>query len=279
MQQEIREITAYDGLKLRAMIKENGSKKWLIVTHGVGEHLGRHQYFLKLFASQFNILLYDLRGHGDSGGKPAYIEDFSQFSLDLKCIVEFLKRDFSLKHFYLFGHSMGGLITADYVQNHSKEHYPEKVYLSSPPVGAPGFMGPLFEFLPQFLVKGLADIPASLPLSGVLDLKKLSHDQRIYEDYLMDSKVQKKVHSKLFLNVIKTSKEVFSRPLRCQCPLYVSVGSKDQLVHPQMLIDYFLEIEKNANLKIFEGAYHEIHNEVDKYRLPYLEYLKHSLST
>jgi acylglycerol lipase len=279
MQQEVRDLTTFDGIKLKVMLKENGSKRWLIVTHGMGEHLGRHLYFFKLFAGQFNILLYDLRGHGESGGKPAYVEDFSLFSKDLTFLVNFLKKEFSMKELMLFGHSMGGIITSDFIQNHvSESDYPVKVFLSSPPVGAPGLMGPLFGNLPKFVMEKLAGVPASARLSGVLDIKKLSHDQRVFENYCADPKVHTKVHSKLFFEVLKTAREVYSRPLRCHCPLYVSIGTQDKLVNPGMLIDYFKNVEKNAQLKIIEGAYHEIHNEVDKYRLPYFDFLKQSLS-
>jgi len=33
-------------------------------------------------------------------------------------------------------------------------------------------------------------------------------------------------------------------------------------------------IDKSFKLTVFEGAYHEIHNEIEKYRRPYFDYLK-----
>ena len=40
MNNEYREIISFDGLVLKCLIRETGSSKWLIVTHGLGEHLG-----------------------------------------------------------------------------------------------------------------------------------------------------------------------------------------------------------------------------------------------
>jgi alpha-beta hydrolase superfamily lysophospholipase len=278
MNNEYRDILSFDGTPLKCLIRETGSNKWLIVTHGLGEHLGRHEFFLKLFSQNFNIAIYDLRGHGRSGGKRGWVEDFTNFSKDLEAIVFYLEKNFSLQHYLLFGHSMGGLIVSDFMQNVVKEDlYPEKVFLSSPAVAAPGLMGPVFSNAPKVLLDGLTKLP-TVAIAKVLDLRKLSHDGRVYESYIKDEFTQIKIHTKLYLEVTKRSREVFSRPLRIKCPLYCAIGTEDVLVHPGLMIKYFTEVEKNAQLKVFEGGYHELHNEIEKFRKPYLNFLRQSLT-
>jgi alpha-beta hydrolase superfamily lysophospholipase len=44
------------------------------------------------------------------------------------------------------------------------------------------------------------------------------------------------------------------------------------------MIDYFNNIEKKAQIKVIEGGYHELHNEIEKYRKPYLNFLRQSLT-
>ena len=278
MNNEYRDIISFDGTLIRCLIRETGSSKWLIVTHGLGEHLGRHEHLLKLFSANYNIAIYDLRGHGKSGGKRAWVEDFNFFLKDLQSIIDYFRKEFSMSNYTLFGHSMGGLITAAYMQNLvSKDFYPEKVFLSSPAVEGPGVLGQAFSLSPKILFDVLLNCP-TIPLQGILDLKRLSHDRRVYESYVKDELCQLKIHSKLFFEVLKTSREVFSRPLRIECPLFVSIGTEDVLVHPKLLINYFTKVEKNAQLKIIEDGYHELHNEIEKYRKPYLNFLRHSLT-
>ena len=278
MNNEYRDIISFDGTILKCLIRETGSSKWLIVTHGLGEHSGRHEHILKLFSQNFNIAIYDLRGHGRSGGKRAYVEDFGHFSKDLQCVIDYLKKDFSMTNFTLFGHSMGGLITANYMQNYAqKDFYPTSVYLSSPAVAAPGLMGPLFANSPKFLLDTLSKSP-SIPLSGILDLKKLSHDSRIYESYIKDDLNQLKIQLKLFVELLKTARDVFSRPLRIECPLYVSIGTEDALVNAKLVINYFKNVEKNAQIKIIDEGYHELHNEIEKFRKPYQNFVRQSLT-
>lgn len=278
MQHEYRDISGHDGLKLKALIKENGASQWLIVTHGMGEHMERHQHLLKLFPQQYNILMYDLRGHGRSEGERGNVKHFSDYRKDLQAVIDYLTREFAMKRFTVFGHSLGGLITADWLQNEAKPAcYPEKVFLSSPPVGAPGLLGPLFGNAPLLVMKTLTEIPISVPLGGMLDLSKLSHDGRVLQAYLNDDLVILKIHSHLFFETLRTAREVFSRPLRVSCPLFVSIGTADGVVHPKMLARYFEQVEKNAKLLQVKDGYHELHNEVEKYRAPYTKFLLASL--
>lgn len=278
MNNEYRDIVSFDGTPLKCLIRDNGTSKWLIISHGLGEHLGRHEYILKLFSQNFNIAIYDLRGHGKSGGRPGYVEDFRDYFRDLEVVIDYLRKEFSLKQYVLMGHSMGALITAGYMQNMVKpDRYPEKVFLSSPVVGAPGVLGPLLAGAPALLFEAFCKTP-TISLGGILNLRKLSHDSRVYDAYVKDEFTHKKIHTKLLFEILRMSREVFSRPLRIECELFVATGTGDGVVSSELAIDYFTEIEKSAQLKVFEGAYHELHNEVDKWKKPYIQFLRQSLT-
>lgn len=281
---EAKAISTRDNLNLHCEMIENGSPVWIIVTHGLGEHCARHSHFFKVFSQYFNVCLYDLRGHGKSEGQRANIGSFQEYIDDLGEVIAYLKKEYGLKRHYLFGHSMGGLITASYMQqlglrqasDSQGEIYPEKVFLSSPAVAASGLLGEFFKFAPVKFNRGLAGIPLSVKLKGVLDIKKLSHDPRVYQNYIKDPLNSLKIHSHLFLEILAQSREVFSKPLRVDCELYVAIGSEDVLVNAPACIDYFTKVEKQAKLKVIEGAYHEMHNEIERYQGPYMKFLEDS---
>lgn len=268
-----------DGVELHAEIRERGHEEWLIVTHGIGEHLKRHSYLSELFLGKYNIVYYDLRGHGRSGGTPAYISDFQEFILDLGELISLVRKRFRMKSYVLFGHSMGALITARYLQKEClREEYPRKVYLNAPPVGFHGIAGQVASWMPYSFLDGLTKLPASKKLGGLVDLNFLSHDPMVEKEYREDELNHLKLHTKLVLELAKYSHSTFSRPIHPHCPAFVSVGSGDQIVSYSQLVSYFQVIEKNFSLQVFDGAYHEIHNEIDKYRLPYFEHLRNCLS-
>ena len=273
-----REIKLRDGVTLSAYIIENGSPSWIIITHGLGEHSERHDYYVKLLGQYFNICLYDLRGHGKSEGERAVIRDFSDYNRDLDEVIDYLENTFSMQKFILFGHSLGGLITASYMQNLvSPERYPEKVFLSAPASGGAGALGSVFAMAPMKVMSALRSLKISVRLKGMLDISKLSHDPRVAEAYNADELCILAVPTKTFFTILHEARKVFSRPLRINCELYCAVGSGDMIVDPKTTINYFQTIEKNAQLKIIENGYHELHNEVDKYQIPYFEFLKQSI--
>ncbi len=237
---EVKQITTRDNYKLHCSIIENGSPVWLIVSHGLGEHGDRHSYFFEYFSQYFNICIYDLRGHGKSSGKRGHLEEFSEFTDDLQEVVQYIKSEYSMKRYVLFGHSMGALVTSSFMQKTVKtDSYPEKVFLSAPPVAAAGPLGKIFAVAPLSVPTFLSEIKSSVALAGMLDIKKLSHDTRVYEDYIRDELNVLKIHTRLFFNILKEAREVFSKPLRVSCDLYCAVGTSDVLIDPNALIHYF----------------------------------------
>lgn len=273
-----RYIRMRDGVELFAEIKETGAPQWIIAVHGIGEHLGRHKYLIDLLSYSFNILQFDLRGHGNSGGERGNISNFYDYMKDLGEMVQFLKSQYRLKEYVLFGHSMGALIASGFVQSFAtSENYPNKLFLSAPPVGLTGALGQFVRFSPLSLIKKLADTEYGFKIGGLIDLKGLSHDPRVAENYLSDPLNCIKLHTKLLTGLAWASKEIFSKPLNLKCKGYVAVGSMDQVVHVPSLEEYFTFVEKNVELKIIDGAYHELHNEIEKYRKIYFNFITRSL--
>ncbi len=264
-----------DGVELYLEVSERACNKWLVHSHGIGEHLGRHPYIKQLFGHNFNILQYDLRGHGKSGGKRAYVENFHDFMKDLQEIIVYLRNHFKMKEYVLMGHSMGALVTAGFVQSYvGSDFYPKLIHLSSPAVSIGGIAELPVNFLPTSFFKNLSMIPLGVQVSGLVNLSHLSHDPRVKQDYIDDPLCSKTAHTKLLTGLVTTAKEVFCKPLRAKCPAFVSIGSADKIVSYSECVKYFSLVEKSFKLKVFNDAYHEIHNEIDKYRLPYFDYLK-----
>jgi alpha-beta hydrolase superfamily lysophospholipase len=264
-----------DGAELYVEIKETGSPVWIVAIHGIGEQLERHKYIPELFGHDFNIFQYDLRGHGRSTGKRAWVQDFSQYMEDLKEIIRFLEEKYRMDRYILFGHSMGALIACAFVQNFVEaERYPERLVINAPPCGASGLLGKIVKVIPPALFNAACEIPYSIQIGGLVDLEHLSHDPRIKEDYVKNELNLLRLHSKLIFELMKTAQATFARPIRSKCPSFSTVGGADQVVGAADVIEYFTLVDKSFNFKIFDGAYHEIHNEIEKYRKPYFEHLK-----
>lgn len=264
------------GIELYLDIYERGKKDWLVVTHGIGEHSGRHHYLKHLFSEFYNILFWDLRGHGKSTGKRAYIDDFNQYSEDQLKVLRFLEDEYRAENFTLFGHSMGSLITANTIQNFNYGSRVSKVYLSSPPVEVPG-AGRIAKILPKKWLSGLANLDFSLAIPGLIDKDGLSHDPEVIDLYERDPLNCMSLHSKLLFQLAVTSNRVFSKPLNFNGLMFASVGGNDTVVDPKAVVHYFKAINPVTDFCYLPGARHEIHNEIAVYQKPYFEFLKKSL--
>jgi acylglycerol lipase len=267
-------IKLADGTELHAELRETGKPIWIIATHGICEHLGRHSYLNDLFGHDFNICQYDLRGHGRSMGNKCYIDDFYQYMRDLHEIILFMKETFRMERFVLFGHSMGGLITCGYLKSFCKDDfYPELVVVNAPTVGFPGVLGEIIKNTPAKTWKYISQVPFSIPLGGLVDLDYLSHDPLVKEEYVKDNLNCLKPHTKLLFEMVSASREIFATPLNPKCEMHATIGSEDKVCSVSAANDYFTTIEKTVHYKVFENAYHEIHNEIEKYRKPYFDHL------
>lgn len=261
-------------------VRERGSSCWLIATHGIGEHLGRHEYVQEIFGSDLNIFQYDLRGHGKSSGEKAFVQDFDYFLKDLNEIISYLKTKYDAKRIILFGHSMGALITLGHVQNYrDHDDIIEGVVVNAPPMGFPGPLGKLMGLLSQKIVGKLAKVDPSIPLGGLVDLGFLSHDNTVRQEYEKDPLNHLRIHSKLLFQMVSFSKKVSKRPINSPSPLFCTYGTEDGIIDVEALEKYFKNIEKNADIFPIEGGYHELHLETDRYKKPYFEHLKKTIDS
>ncbi len=92
-----------------------GNRPTLVFVHGVYGSSSAWERHEEFFSDRYNILNYDMRGHGKSHVYKKYEDyDIDKFVEDLNDLVDYLK----IKNFILIAHSMGSLIVMDYLLKH-----------------------------------------------------------------------------------------------------------------------------------------------------------------
>jgi acylglycerol lipase len=133
--------TSSIGLRIHRRVFTPGSRDSvgvLVLVHGLGEHTGRYTSIIEALSDGCGLLCagVDLPGHGDSVGKRGHIAALT----DVHTLVS-ETRDFLLSQIpshgdlvftAIFGHSMGGLLTLDYLHHHPGKF--THAWISAPPL-------------------------------------------------------------------------------------------------------------------------------------------------
>lgn len=229
------------------------------LVHGFGEHSSRYEHWAERFVAKKIVLIsFDLRGHGHSEGKQGSIPSYARLMNDIDIFLERVHQNFPEKPVFLYGHSMGGNLVLNYAISRNPE--------------VNGFIvtGPWLRLVKELsgLVRGPVRVlrwifPEIVVPSG-LDARGLSHDQKVVEAYITDPLVHGRISLRMYFSIHDAGRNAISLASRIKHPLLVMHGAEDPVCDPratEALVDH---TTGDTTLKLWEGLYHEIHNEPEK---------------
>lgn len=235
---------------------------WLLA-HGLAEHSGRYGEFAHFFADA-GIATYalDHPGHGRSTGKRAHIGHFEEYTDALVQLLVLARQEHPGSPFVLLGHSMGGLIAADFLLQHQDEF--TAAVLTGPAIQAPQRPSRV-----ELAINRV--ISALLPRLGVmqLDASAISRDPQVVIDYENDPLVFRgKVTARLVTELFAAMDRVMSNAASIRLPLLIMHGSEDKLtaVNGSKLLHDKVSSE-DKKIVIYDGLYHEILNEPEHHQV------------
>jgi acylglycerol lipase len=254
-------IKAFDGVNLYAQrwTPEVHPKAVVHLVHGLGEHSGRYGYVAEEFTKAgyvFNTM--DLRGHGKSDGARGYAPGFSTLVSDIEFLVKSGKADYPNLPQILYGHSLGGSLVL-YYRLTSKLNV--DAIISTSPLFKPGARVPA---LKKLFARIMSDVAPKITLTNGLERPWLSRDGQIIREYSSDPLVHDKITCRMGWELLKNGEYVSQHMKSIRGPILMVVGTREKIVDYQRIVDAALGTEDQVQLKIWEGLYHETHNEPEK---------------
>lgn len=247
-------------LRVRKWIAEGEAKATVLASHGFGEHVGRYDHVAAALNSNgFRVLGVDHWGHGKSEGTPGFVPAFSVYLDGLDALLAKAKEDLPGGKLFLIGHSMGGLIAANYLPARQREF--AGAILSGPSIKAVDEPSSAVLFIGRLLSR-LA------PKAGLvsLDLTQISRDRKVIDDYFADPLVYKgKISARLGAELVDAMKSVEETARQISLPILILHGGADGLTSPEgsrLVHEKAASLDKT--LKIYDGFYHEIFNDPGK---------------
>lgn len=229
----------------------------LIISHGLGEHGGRYAG-LAHFLAKRGIAVYacDFRGHGRSSGQRGYIRDWSDFRQDLDHLLRIARQERPGLPLFLFGHSLGGLITLDYILEQSQDF--QGVVLSGTAVAETAIPATR-----KLLIKLLSRVWPSFSTTSGLDANGISSQPDEVRSYQTDALVHDLGTPRLGSEVSRIQGEVLLIIDQLTLPVLLLHGEKDPLIPPTISLLIYDKIpHPDKKLIYYPGCLHEVHHDV-----------------
>ncbi len=274
---ETRKLRTPAGVELHSELwRPAGAPKFVVcVVHGQGEHVSRYdQVARELTAIGGLVFGADHQGEGRSGGLPGHIDRFEQHADNLLAVL----RDFQAElgdalgpdklPWFIWAHSMGGLITLTYLLDHEREVPLRGVIVSAPLLGLTMKVG----VVKEKAVKLLAKLAPKLRVPTGIPAEAISRDPEVVARYVGDPRRVTKITTS-WANALEPAIARVEDELRkVEIPMYWYVGTGDKICDHEAAQKVFATLPNpsgnDQSIEIWPGYYHELHNEPEQLRAP-----------
>jgi alpha-beta hydrolase superfamily lysophospholipase len=230
----------------------------IALVHGFNAHSGYMTWAAEQFAAH-GLAAYalDLRGRGRSGGERFFIEKFSDYTDDVDGLVKIARSAHPDLPIYMLGHSAGGVVASTYVFEHQDTMAGLVCESFALDVGVPDAAA--------LLIKGISHLAPHLHLY-TLKNELFSRDPAVVAAMNADSLIANESQpAETSAELIKAAERLKANMPKYRVPILVIHGTADKATRYQGS-QYFYDHagSKDKTLKLYEGHYHDLLNDVGK---------------
>jgi acylglycerol lipase len=232
----------------------------ILLTHGFAEYAERYVNHYnglipRLTALGFDVHAWDMSGHGRSAGERG-VTDMREAVADHRAARRTLRDDD--KPLFLFGHSLGGLVTAVSVAEDASDV--TGVVLSAPALllAAPGHLRTI-----ATLVSAFAPSARLVPPLDADGLSRIPEEVRAYRNDPMVSDTR--VPARTGVTAIAVSESGWRRYEGWKTPVLVLHGEQDRATDPRGSKRFFeLIAADDKRLELYPDGMHELLNDLER---------------
>ena len=229
--------------------------KTIVLIHGYYDHVGLYGHLIKILLQQgYNVLAYDLPGHGLSSGEQAGIPDFADYQSVLKALLQEALPHLP-KPLYLIGQSTGGSIAMDYVLNNPQHEF-EKMVLLAP------LVIPRQWYYLKFIIHTLGHFLSALPRHFVRN----SHDDDFLHFLEFNEPLQSRYVKRSWGKALMRWQSHFLNSPLSALPVLLIQGNADTTVDWRYNLQQIRKKFTSMKVVMIAGGMHHLVNESPDYR-------------
>ncbi|MGL1886597.1 MAG: lysophospholipase [Reichenbachiella sp.] len=235
-------------------------KATICLVHGLGEHVGRYEHVAKFFNQEgYSFLAFNQRGHGNSEGKRGHTPSHERLMDDVEEFLMYTRSIYNDLPMFLYGHSLGGNIVANYLLLKNTNELKGAV-ISSPWLK--------LEIQPTnielFLAKWMVKIWPSFIQNNKIDSDVLTHDDEVNKKYTEDPLVFGQISVRMFNECYSQGLWALENADRLKLPTLAFHGDSDSITSKQGTQQFAEQRPDLVTFHLLQGTKHEPHNDVQK---------------
>jgi len=235
-------------------------KAVIILVHGLGGYSGRFFEFGPYLAKNgMQVYAIELKGFGESPSIKGHINNFQLYTKELRSLVGTAKELHPGKKIFMFGESMGGLITLDFTIHH--QEMINGIILVSPAVKdkMPYPLKQKFDIFKAALFDPMAFFNAGF------NAEIFTRDQVMAKRINNDPLEVRNLTAKFFLSILKAMTFVNMKPQVIKLPVLMLLAGKDKMISAEAAEAYFKKLlSKDKELKWYPEMYHALYVDKDR---------------
>ena len=272
IQKSMHTIYEFDALGVKHVgniwTPNDNPKAVMAIVHGHGEHSARYAHVAEsLNKKGIAVIAYDLYGHGKTGGKRGYTPSYEKMMDTIGEQLSKARNRFPDAPIFLYGHSMGGNLVANYVL---KRDFPLKGVILSAPWFRLAFEAPKSDII---LAKIMMRIYPKFTQSSKLETTSISRDPQEVKLYENDPLIHDQIGPPLALGCLDNGLWALEHAAQWKVPLLHYHGTGDKIISAVASKEFNDKVKGDNTWKAFEGYFHEPHNESKTDRAPVLKLL------
>jgi alpha-beta hydrolase superfamily lysophospholipase len=241
---------------------ERKPKAFIALIHGLGDHTSRFLHVGKAMTEAgYAMAGFDLRGHGRSGGARGHAASLDAYLQDIHRFFQLMDRRYPNIPRFLYGHSFGGLLSLAYAIQYG-------AVLKGVLVTGPALRSPLQEQRAKIaMVRLLGSLLPAITVQSGLDATTISRDPEIVAAYKNDPLVHDKASLGFGRAGLTAIDLCFARAKEFPAPLLIIHGKEDKITYFSGSEDFARLVRESGGdvtLKLWDGLYHEVHNDPEK---------------